>query len=209
MWAEENTREALFRAIKRREVYATSGTRIKVRFFGGWGFEKADVKQANFATIGYRKGVPMGGDLTRGNAAGAPSFMVAASRDPDGANLDRVQIIKGWLDAEGETHEKVYDVALSDGRKANWLGKIPPVGNTIDASNATYSNSIGAAELTAVWTDPDFDPEQRAFYYTRVIQIPTPRWTSYDRRYFGAVIDPRAPDIIQDRAYSSPIWYTP
>lgn len=209
VWAEENTREALFRAIKRREVYATSGTRIKVRFFGGWGFEKADVKQANFATIGYRKGVPMGGDLTRGNAAGAPSFMVAASRDPDGANLDRVQIIKGWLDAEGETHEKVYDVALSDGRKANWLGKIPPVGNTIDASNATYSNSIGAAELTAVWTDPDFDPEQRAFYYTRVIQIPTPRWTSYDRRYFGAVIDPRAPDIIQDRAYSSPIWYTP
>ncbi len=209
VWAEENTRESLFRAIKRREVYATSGTRIQLRFFGGWEFTQTDVMQADFASIGYRKGVPMGGDLNGHSDSGAPSFMVAASRDADGANLDRIQIIKGWLDANGETKEQIYDVALSDDRSANWLGNIAPVGNTADIANASYSNSIGDPELTAVWTDPDFDPEQRAFYYARVIQIPTPRWTAYDRKYFGAVIDPRAPDIIQDRAYSSPIWYTP
>jgi len=209
-WSEENTRESIFRAIKRREVYATSGTRIKLRFFGGWEFTEADVLQADFASIGYQKGVPMGGDLTRGEKDAAPRFMVAASRDPDGANLDRVQIIKGWLNASGETEEKIFDVALSDGRSGNWFsGDIPAVGNTVDIENATYSNSIGAAELTAVWTDPEFDSEQRAFYYARVIQIPTPRWTTYDAKYFGAVIDPRAPKTIQDRAYSSPIWYTP
>lgn len=209
-WSEENTRESIFRAIKRREVYATSGTRIQLRFFGGWEFTEADVLQADFASIGYQKGVPMGGDLTRGEKGAAPRFMVAASRDPDGANLDRVQIIKGWLNASGETEEQIFDVALSDDRSANWLsGNIPAVGNTVDIENATYSNSIGAAELTAVWTDPEFDPEQRAFYYARVIQIPTPRWTAYDAKYFGAVIDPRAPKTIQDRAYSSPIWYTP
>ena len=209
-WSEENTRESIFRAIKRREVYATSGTRIKLRFFGGWEFTEADVLQADFASIGYQKGVPMGGDLTRGEKDAAPRFMVAASRDPDGANLDRVQIIKGWLNASGETEEKIFDVALSDGRSGNWFsGNIPAVGNTVDIENATYSNSIGAAELTAVWTDPEFDSEQRAFYYARVIQIPTPRWTTYDAKYFGAVIDPRAPKTIQDRAYSSPIWYTP
>ncbi len=152
----------------------------------------------------------MGGDLTASKNGQAATFMVAASKDPDGANLDRVQIIKGWLDSEGVTHEKIFNVALSDGRKANKLsGKFPPVGNTVDRTNATYSNSIGAPEWTAVWTDPGFDPEQRAFYYVRVIQIPTPRWTSYDEKYFGAVIDPRAPTTIQDRAYSSPIWYTP
>ena len=151
----------------------------------------------------------MGGDLTRSAENEAPRFMVAATRDPDGANLDRIQIIKGWLDARGETQEKIFNVALSDGRKANWRGEIPPVGNTVDGANVIYSNSIGESELTAVWTDPDFDPEQRAFYYARVIQIPTPRWTAYDAKYFGAVIDPRAPKTIQDRAYSSPIWYTP
>ena len=210
VWSEENTRESLFRAIKRREVYATSGTRIQLRFFGGWEYAETDVLQADFASIGYAKGVPMGGDLTRSQDSKAPSFMMAASRDPYGANLDRVQVIKGWLNASGETQEQVFDVALSDDRSANWLtGKIPPVGNSINTANATYSNSIGAAELTAVWTDPDFDPEQRAFYYARVIQIPTPRWTAYDRKYFGAVIDPKAPDTVQDRAYSSPIWYTP
>lgn len=203
----------MFRAIKRREVYATSGTRIQLRFFGGWEFNQSDVSRSDYASIGYQKGVPMGGDLTRsqvGQDSKAPSFMVAASRDPDGANLDRVQIIKGWLDASGETQEKTFNVALSDGRKANWLsGKISPVGNTVDTENTTYSNSIGASELTAVWTDPEFDAEQRVFYYVRVIQIPTPRWTAYDAKYFGAVIDPRAPKTIQDRAYSSPIWYTP
>jgi hypothetical protein len=135
---------------------------------------------------------------------------VAASRDPDGANLDRVQIIKGWLDGSGDTQEQIFNVALSDERSASWLsGDIPPVGNTVDVANTSYSNSIGAAELTAVWTDPDFDSELRAFYYARVIQIPTPRWTVYDAKYFGAIIDPRAPETIQDRAYSSPIWYTP
>ena len=209
-WSEENTRESIFDAIKRREVYATSGTRIKLRFFGGWEYEQADVLSADYASIGYAKGVPMGGDLTRGPDATAPRFMVAATRDPDGANLDRVQIIKGWLNASGETAEQIFDVALSDGRKKNWLtGEIPAVGNTVDSENVTYSNSIGAAELTAVWTDPEFDPDQRAFYYARVIQIPTPRWTAYDEKYFGAEIDPRAPKTIQDRAYSSPIWYTP
>jgi hypothetical protein len=208
-WSEENTRESIFEAIKRREVYATSGTRIRLRFFGGWEFTQADVMDADFASIGYRKGVPMGGDLTRSESA-APTFMVAASRDPDGANLDRVQIIKGWLNASGETEEKIFDVALSDGRTANWLtGDIPAVGNTVDEENVTYSNSIGDAELAVVWIDPEFDPEQRAFYYVRVIQIPTPRWTAYDAKYFGSVIDPRAPKTIQDRAYSSPIWYTP
>ena len=210
VWSEENTRESIFDAIKRREVYATSGTRIKLRFFGGWEYAQADVLSADYASIGYAKGVPMGGDLTRGPDAKAPRFMVAATRDPDGANLDRVQIIKGWLNASGETAEQIFDVALSDGRKKSWLtGEIPAVGNTVDSENVTYSNSIGAAELTAVWTDPEFDPDQRAFYYARVIQIPTPRWTAYDEKYFGAVIDPRAPKTIQDRAYSSPIWYTP
>ena len=210
VWSEENTRESIFSAIKRREVYATSGTRIKLRFFGGWDYEESDVSRSDYASIGYEKGVPMGGDLTRNLDAEAPNFMIAATRDPDGANLDRVQIIKGWLNANGETAEQIFDVALSDGRKANWLtGDIPAVGNTVDADSVTYSNSIGAAELTAVWTDPEFDPEQRAFYYARVIQIPTPRWTAYDEKYFDAEIDPRAPKTIQDRAYSSPIWYTP
>lgn len=209
-WSEENTRESIFQAIKRREVYATSGTRIQLRFFGGWEFADGDVLRSDFANIGYQKGVPMGGDLTRGPDSQAPNFMVAASRDPDGANLDRVQIIKGWLDSSGQTHEQIFNVALSDGRKASGVsGEFAPVGNTVDGPNATYSNSIGASELTAVWTDPSFEPEQRAFYYARVIQIPTPRWTAYDEKYFGAVIDPRAPKTIQDRAYSSPIWYTP
>ena len=210
VWSGENTRESIFDAIKRREVYATSGTRIKLRFFGGWDYDQADVLSADYASIGYAKGVPMGGDLTRSPEAKSPSFMVAATRDPDGANLDRVQIIKGWLNASGETAEQIFDVALSDGRTKSWLtGEIPAVGNTVDSENVTYSNSIGAAELTAVWTDPEFDPKQRAFYYARVIQIPTPRWTAYDEKYFGAEIDPRAPKTIQDRAYSSPIWYTP
>ena len=210
VWSKENTREAIFSAIKRREVYATSGTRIKLRFFGGWNYEESDVSRSDYASIGYEKGVPMGGDLTRNPDVEGPNFMVAATRDPDGANLDRVQIIKGWLNANGETQEQIFDVALSDGRTANWLtGNIPAVGNTVDTESVIYSNSIGAAELTAVWADPEFDPEQRAFYYARVIQIPTPRWTAYDEKYFGAKIDPRAPKTIQDRAYSSPIWYTP
>ena len=210
VWSEENTRESLFQAIKRREVYATTGTRIQLRFFGGWQFDAADVLRADFATLGYQKGVPMGGDLTRGVNTHAPTFMVAASRDPDGANLDRVQIVKGWLDAQGNTQEKVFDVAWSAGRTIDAkTGKLASVGSTVDVANTTYSNSIGAAELATVWTDPEFNASQNAFYYARVLQIPTPRWTAYDAKYFGATIDPRAAMVTQDRAYSSPIWYTP
>lgn len=210
VWSEENTRESLFQAIKRREVYATTGTRIQLRFFGGWQFDAADVLRADFATLGYQKGVPMGGDLTRGGNTHAPTFMVAASRDPDGANLDRVQIVKGWLDAQGNTQEKVFDVAWSAGRTIDAkTGKLASVGSTVDVANTTYSNSIGAAELATVWTDPEFNASQNAFYYARVLQIPTPRWTAYDAKYFGATIDPRAAMVTQDRAYSSPIWYTP
>jgi hypothetical protein len=209
VWAEENTREALFNAIKRREVYATSGTRIKLRFFGGWEYSAEDLLRSDFVSIGYNKGVPMGGDLTQGDGK-TPRFMVAASRDPDGANLDRVQIVKGWLDQNGTTHEKVYDVALSDGRTVDKLsGKAVPVGNTVNIKDATYSNSIGEPELTSVWTDPDFNSDQRAFYYVRAIEIPTPRWTAYDANYFGASMNNKVPMVIQDRAYSSPIWYTP
>ena len=210
VWSEENTRESLFQAIKRREVYATTGTRIQLRFFGGWQFDAADVLRADFATLGYQKGVPMGGDLTRGANTHALTFMVAASRDPDGANLDRVQIVKGWLDAQGNTQEKVFDVAWSAGRTIDAkTGKLASVGSTVDVANTTYSNSIGAAELATVWTDPEFNASQNAFYYARVLQIPTPRWTAYDAKYFGATIDPRAAMVTQDRAYSSPIWYTP
>ncbi len=210
VWSEENTRESLFQAIKRREVYATTGTRIQLRFFGGWQFDAADVLRADFASLGYQKGVPMGGDLTRGANTHAPTFMVAASRDPDGANLDRVQIVKGWLDAQGNTQEKVFDVAWSAGRTIDAkTGKLASVGSTVDVANTTYSNSIGAAELATVWTDPEFNASQNAFYYARVLQIPTPRWTAYDAKYFGATIDPRAAMVTQDRAYSSPIWYTP
>jgi hypothetical protein len=210
VWAEENTRESLFDAIKRREVYATTGSRIRLRFFGGWQFEDADVFRSDFASVGYNKGVPMGGDLVRGKDLQSPSFMVAASRDPDGANLDRIQIVKGWLDTAGKTQEQVFDVALSNGRKADLSkGDVVAVGNTVDVHGARYSNSIGEAELVTVWVDPDFDPELRAFYYVRVIEIPTPRWTAYDAKYFGETIDPRAGMMVQDRAYSSPIWYTP
>ncbi|WP_050759513.1 DUF3604 domain-containing protein [Luminiphilus syltensis] len=210
VWAEDNTRESIFEAFKRREVYATSGSRIGLRFFAGWDFEAQDVQRPDYADIGYRKGVPMGGDLVTGPDGASPTIMVAAVRDPDGANLDRVQIIKGWLDADGETHEQVFDVALSDNRQADpSTGLIPPVGDTADLENATYLNSIGDAELAAVWQDPDFDPTEPAFYYARVIEIPTPRWTVYDAAFFGSDIPDPARIAIQDRAYSSPIWYTP
>lgn len=210
VWAENNTREALFDAMKRREVYASTGPRIQVRFFGGWDFATKDLVRPDYAEESYRKGVPMGGDLTRVDSEKSPNFLVIAVKDPDGANLDRVQIIKGWLDAEGKTHEKIHNVALSDGRKVNRrTGKAPAVGNTVDVANATYTNDIGATELATVWTDPDFDADQRAFYYVRVLQIPTPRWTAYDAKYFGVAISEKAPMVVQDRAYTSPIWYTP
>lgn len=210
VWAPENTREALFAALKRREVYATTGPRMQVRFFGGWDFESTDVQRPDYAAVGYEKGVPMGGDLTRASGDKAPTFMIAAARDPDGANLDRVQVIKGWLDSKGQTHEKVHDVALSDDRQVDpKTGKAPAVGNTIDLKSASYLNSIGDAELATVWTDPEFDPEQRAFYYVRVLEIPTPRWPVYDAHHFGNELEDKVWKTLQERAYTSPIWYTP
>ena len=209
VWAHENTREAIFDAMERREVYATTGTRLFVRFFGGWNFTKDDLSSRRIAEIGYQKGIPMGGDLSQAPDGKAPSFLVAALKDPIGANLDRIQIVKGWLSSSGQLKEKVYDVAVSDGRKPGPDGKIPHVGSTVNEKDATWTNTIGDPELIAVWTDPDFDPKQRAFYYARVIEIPTPRWTAYDAKRFGTVMPPEVPMSIQDRAYTSPIWYTP
>jgi len=209
VWARENTRESLFDAMDRKEVYATTGPRMTVRFFGGWAYAKADLNSRQPAFVGYSKGVPMGGDLTAAPEGKAPTFMAIALRDPIGANLDRVQIIKGWLDAAGKTHERVYDVAWSDGRKPDANGKLPPVGNTVDVAAANWTNSIGTAELAAVWSDPDFDPAQKAFYYVRVLEIPTPPWYVYDAFRFGTEIPNNAPTSHQERAYTTPIWYTP
>jgi hypothetical protein len=180
VWATENTREAIFDAIERKEIYATTGSRMAVRLFGGWKFTDQDINSRSAANAGYMKGVPMGSDLPAKPAkAKAPNFMVYALRDPIGANLDRIQIIKGWTDSKGKGHEKVYDVAWSGDRKIGKKGKLPPVGNTVDVKNANWTNTIGASELATVWTDPDFDPKQKAFYYARVLEIPTPRWTTY------------------------------
>jgi hypothetical protein len=209
VWAKENTREAIFDAMARREVYGTTGPRMMVRFFGGWDYTSEDFDSRQPAFRGYEKGVPMGGDLSAQKGDKAPTFMVYSLRDPIGANLDRIQIVKGWLDAKGKTHEKVYDVAWSDNRKPDKDGTLPPVGNTVDVKNATWMNSIGASELGTVWTDPDFDAKERAFYYARVIEIPTPRWIVYDAFRFGVGIPEGAETIHQERAYTSPIWYTP
>ncbi len=207
IWAKENTRASLFEAMQRRETYATTGPRMTVRFFGGWDYVSDDVHRPNFADIGYAKGVPMGGDLSNAPEGKSPRFIVAASKDPDGANLDRVQVIKGWLDSEGKTQEKVYDVALADGRKPGASAK--SIGSTVDVENATYTNTIGDSELSTVWTDPKFDPKERAFYYVRVIEIPTPRWTAYDKKFFKNEMPEKAKMVGQERAYTSPIWYTP
>jgi hypothetical protein len=209
VWAVENTREALFDAMQRRETYATTGTRMIVRLFGGWEFQQADAATRNPAASGYAKGVPMGGELGKAPAGKAPTFLVAALRDPLGANLDRFQIVKGWLDAKGELHEKVYDVAWGGDRRPGADGKLPPVGNTVDVANATWTNTIGAPELIAVWTDPAFNPDERAFYYGRVLEIPTPRWTAYDAKRFGSKPLAGTRLTIIERAYTSPIWYTP
>ncbi len=210
VWATENTREAIWDALARREVFATSGTRLRVRVFAGWDFEEAEVQRPDFAQQGYTRGVPMGGDLRRGPEGAAPTFMVRALRDPDGANLDRIQIIKGWVDSDQKTHERIYDVAVSGGRSIGPDGRCQEsVGNTVDVANATYTNDIGAAVLSAYWKDPDFDPDQRAFYYVRVIEIPTPRWTAYDAKYFDIDMPEGTAMEVTDRAYTSPIWYTP
>ncbi len=208
VWARENTREALFDAMARKEVYATSGSRITVRVFGGWDFTSDEVERHDFARAGYARGVPMGGDLTNGPAGRAPSFMIRAVRDPENANLDRVQVIKGWLDGK-ETQERIYDVACSDGRAIVNRRCEKPVGSTVDVANASFTNTIGDPLLTAHWVDPDFDPDQRAFYYVRVIEIPKPRWTAYDAKFFGIDMPDEVPMTVQDRAYTSPIWYTP
>ncbi len=208
VWAKENTREALFDAMERKEVFATTGSRMAVRFFGGWDFTADDFDNREPAFAGYEKGVPMGGDLPPAKAGKAPSFMVYALRDPIGGNLDRIQIVKGWYDGK-QQHEKVYDVAWSGDRKPGKDGKVPAVGNTVDAKTASWTNTIGASELGTVWSDPDFDPKQRAFYYARVLQIPTPRWSTYDAFRFGIDIPDGAPVATQDRAYTSPIWYNP
>ena len=209
VWATDNTREALFDAMQRKETYATTGPRMIVRFFGGWEFDMRDAQNRLPAEIGYRKGVPMGGDLRAAPAGRAPSFLVAALKDPIGANLDRLQIVKGWLDASGATHERIYDVVWSGNRQRGADGKVPAVGNTVDIANATWTNTIGAPELVSVWTDPEFDPALRAFYYARVLEIPTPRWTAYDAKYFGVRFGPEVRMVQQERAYTSPIWYTP
>jgi len=209
VWAEENTREAIWDAMARKEVYATTGPRIFVRFFGGWDYTEDDLNSRQPAFRGYEKGVPMGGDLRAPGGDGAPTFMVYALKDAIGANLDRIQIVKGWLDADGATHERVYDVAWSAGREPAADGMLPPVGNTVDIENANWTNTIGASELGTVWTDPDFDPAQAAFYYARVIEIPTPRWIVYDAFRFGVEIPDNAATTHQERAYTSPIWYEP
>ena len=209
VWAKENTRAAIFDAMKRKETYATTGPRMTVRFFGGWNYSEKDALNRLPAQIGYAKGVPMGGDLPAHSQGKAPSFLVGALKDPYSGNLDRVQIIKGWLDGNGKRHEKIFDVAWSGDRKPNADGTLPPVGNTVDVANATWSNSIGAPELITVWKDPEFDPTLRAVYYARVIEIPTPRWTAYEAKRYGVTMPSEVPMITQERAYTSPIWYTP
>jgi hypothetical protein len=209
VWARKNTRAAIWDAFKRKEVYATTGTRMTVRVFAGWDFEEKEVVRPDFAAQGYSRGVPMGGDLTAAPDSKPPAFMVRALRDPDGANLDRIQIVKGWLDKDGKTHEKVYDISWAGDRMPGKDSKLPPVGNTV--IGARYTNDIGRALLAGWWRDPDFDPAQRAFYYVRVLEIPTPTWLAYDKAFYGDKI--KLPEdallVHQERAYTSPIWYTP
>jgi hypothetical protein len=209
VWATENTREAIWDAMERREAYATTGPRMIVRFFGSWDFHRADAQTRNPAVVGYAKGVPMGGDLRNAPAGKSPTFIVAGLRDPIGANLDRIQIVKGWLDAKGELHEKVYDVAWGGDRKPDKDGKLPSVGSTVDVANATWTNTIGAPELITFWQDPAFNAGERAFYYARVLEIPTPRWTAYDAKRFGTKPLPGTRMTVVERAYTAPIWYTP
>jgi hypothetical protein len=206
VWAMENTRASLWDAMERRETYATTGPRMMVRFFGGWNYSAEDLNSRQPAFRGYQKGVPMGGELGKASSS-APTFMVYALRDPIGANLDRVQIVKGWMDSSGKLQEKVYDVAWSGDRKPDARGKVPAVGSTVDIKAGNWTNTIGAAELGTVWTDPDFDAGESAFYYARVLEIPTPRWVVYDAVRYGVAIPEGAETTGQERAYTSPIWY--
>jgi hypothetical protein len=210
VWARENTREAIWDAMARKEVYATTGTRMLVRVFAGWDFKPDEVHRPDFAPQGYQRGVPMGGDLRAAPEGTNPKFMIRAMRDVDGANLDRIQIIKGWVDADGKSHERIFDVAVSDGREIDKDGRCKiPVGDTVDVPDASYTNTIGDALLGGYWEDPTFDPKQRAFYYVRVLEIPTPSWIAYDEKIYGKQAPKEALRKQQERAYTSPIWYTP
>lgn len=210
VWAKENTRQGIFDAMQRREVYATTGPRITLRLFAGWDFLPADAESPNLATLGYAAGTPMGGEISGPGGAGRTiKLLVSALKDPKHANLDRIQVIKGWVDASGSSREKIFDVAWSGARAPLADGSLPPVGNTVDTATASYTNTIGAAQLATVWEDPEFDPRQRAFYYVRVLQIPTPRHSLYDVVAMGVTSPPQFPEVIQERAYSSPVWYTP
>ncbi|WP_395771810.1 DUF3604 domain-containing protein [Arenimonas sp.] len=208
VWATSNTRAAIWDAMMRRETFSTTGPRMTVRFFGGYDFADSDAA-GDVAKAGYSKGVPMGGDLKAAPAGKKAGFLIAAMKDPDGANLDRVQVIKGWLGADGKTHEKIYEVVWAGERKPDAAGKLPPVGNTVDMAKASYANSIGAAQLIAHWADPDFDPALKAVYYARVLEIPTPRWTAYDQMRFKDKMPDNIPTSLQERAFTSPIWYSP
>lgn len=207
VWAEENTRASLFDAMARKETYATSGPRIVVRFFGGWNFANDLLQQPDWIAVAQRKGVPMGGELTPQSAGTAPHFAVWAMRDPDSGNLDRVQIIKGWIGEDGKSKEKIFDIAWSGNRAPDVNGQLPPVGNTVNVEAASYDNSIGAPQLYTLWTDPEFNPQREAFYYARVIEIPTPRWSTYDAKLLG--VEAPQPAWHQERAVTSAIWYKP
>lgn len=211
VWARDNSRESIWDAFKRREVYATSGSRIRVRVFGGFGFDERDLHRSDYVEHGYATGVPMGGKLSAAASGQVPTFLVYAQRDPDGANLDRLQLIKGWLDDKGQTHERIYDLAVSGKRKIDRDGRArEAVGSTVDVQQASYDNSIGAPVLQSFWRDPDFDPALRAFYYIRVIEIPTPTWLAKDRAFYDIKDMPDDLNYVtQDRAYTSPIWYSP
>lgn len=211
VWARDNSREEVWDAFKRREVYATTGPRMALRFFGGWNYAAADARAGDIARAGYARGVPMGGELNRAAKGQTPRFLIQAMKDPRGATLDRVQIVKGWIDAAGKTHEKVFDVVWSNPakRKIGADGKVPKITGNVDVANASYDNSVGAPVLSAMWADPTFVRGQQAFYYVRVLEIPTPRWTAYDAKKFNVTMAKYVPMITQERAYSSPIWYNP
>jgi hypothetical protein len=210
VYADENTRASILDAFERREVYATSGPRIRVRFFGGWDFTSADLVSADLVSRGYDRGVPMGGELEASDRAGvAPTFIIAVLKDPMSANLDRVQVIKGWIDGTGETFERIFDVAWSSDREIRPDGSLEPVGDTVDRTNARWTDTIGSSQLSTVWVDPEFDASQSAFYYVRVLEIPTPRHALYDAIALGLAEPTQGPSVIQERAYTSPIWYSP
>jgi hypothetical protein len=210
VWARANTRAEIFAALKRKEVYATTGPRMAVRLFGGWGYSANDLRDAGWERAAYARGVPMGGTLKPAKGGQAPRFLVSALKDPDGANLDRVQIVKGWRASDGTLREKIYDVAFAGNRKPDpKTGKLPPIGSTVNLADATYTNSIGAPLLATLWIDPEFDPAVPAFYYVRALEIPTPRWTLYDAVRFKVKPPKEVPLVTQERIYSSPIWYEP